>query len=54
MGKTEHTAYRTRTIQVGNATVSIHQPILSDRERAMRTEELVSALARYGKAIVKN
>jgi hypothetical protein len=54
MGKTEQTAYITKTIQVGNATVCIHQPILTEAERAKRTEELVSALARYGKAIIKN
>lgn len=49
MDKTEE--YITMTIQVGNATVCIHRPILSEREREKRTEELVSALARYGKAI---
>lgn len=45
--------YITKTIKVGNVTVSIHHPILSDKERARRTEELVSALSRYGKAITK-
>ena len=52
MNKAEE--YITTTIQVGNATVCIHRPILSDQERAKRTEELVSALSRYGKAINKN
>lgn len=51
MTKTEE--YRTTTIRVGNVTVNIHQPILSDKERAKRTEELVSALTRYGKAIIE-
>ncbi len=50
MDKTEE--YITKTIKVGNVTVSIHQPILSDKERARRTEELVSALSRYGRAII--
>ena len=51
MNKLEQTAYRTTTIKVGNATISIHQPILSKQERAKRTEELVSALSRYGKQL---
>ena len=52
MNKTEE--YITTTIQVGNATVCIHRPILTEAERVKRTEEVVSALARYGKAIIKN
>ena len=52
MTKTEE--YRTETITVGNATVIIHRPILTESERAKRTEELVSALSRYGRAIMKN
>mgnify|MGYP003293065833 CR=1 FL=1 len=52
MNKTE-TTYRTKTIQVGNATVCIHQPILTDSERNKVTESIVAALCRYGKAIEK-
>lgn len=52
MTKTEE--YITKTIKVGNATVCVHRPILTEQERARRTEELVSALSRYGKAIIKN
>jgi hypothetical protein len=52
MSKSEE--YITETIQVGNVTVCIHRPILTESERAKRTEQLVSALARYGKAIIKN
>jgi hypothetical protein len=51
MNKTEQTAYRTKTIQVGNVVVTIHRPVLTESERAKRTEELVSALGRYGKAL---
>lgn len=51
---TKSEEYVTKTIKVGNVTVCIHQPILTNSERAKRTEELVSALARYGKAIIKN
>jgi hypothetical protein len=54
MDKTEQTEYITKTIQVGCATVCIHQPILSEKEREKRTKNLVSALERYGKAIYKN
>lgn len=49
MNKAEE--YITTTIKVGNVTVSIHRPILTKEERARRTDELVSALSRYGKAI---
>lgn len=52
MNKTEE--YITKTIKVGNAVVAIHSPILTKNEREKRTEELVSALARYGKAIIKS
>lgn len=45
--------YITKTIQIGNAVITIHRPILSDQERARRTEELVSALSRYGKAVAE-
>ena len=52
MNKAEE--YITKTIKVDNVTVSIHRPVLTEAERARRTEELVSALSRYGKAIIKN
>ena len=53
MNKPE-TLYRTKTIQVGNATVCIHQPILTEKEREKVAESIISALSRYGKAIIKN
>jgi hypothetical protein len=48
----KETTYRTKTIQVGCATVCIHQPILTDCERKKVEENIVSALSRYGKAII--
>ena len=51
MNKTEQ-AYRTKTIQVGNATVCIHQSILTEKERDKVAEGIVSALSRYGKAVL--
>jgi hypothetical protein len=50
MNKPE-TMYHTKTIQVGNAVVTIHRPILSDRERKSIEENIVSALGRYGRAV---
>lgn len=56
MNKTEPTAYLTKTITVGNAIVRIHQPILTDEERARREADIVSALGRYARTLegVKN
>jgi hypothetical protein len=51
MNKTEQTEYITKTIQIGNATICIHQPILSDKERAKREEAVMAALRQYGRAI---
>lgn len=50
MNKPE-TAYSTQTIKVGNATVCIHRPILSDKERVEREEVVKTALAHFGKYI---
>jgi len=36
--------YRTKTIQVGNNTVRIHRPILSDEERAKREAQVIDGL----------
>ena len=52
--RTEAIEYRTKTIQVGNATVCIHQPILSDQERAKREEAIITALRHYGRNIKEN
>lgn len=52
MNKAE-TTYRTKTITVGNVTVCVHRPILTQAERAKREEEVVSALCRYGRTLIK-
>ena len=36
--------YRTKTIKVGNNIARIHRPILDDRERAKREEQVIDAL----------
>ena len=36
--------YQTKEVQVGNCTVRIHRPILDDRERARREEQVKDAL----------
>lgn len=48
----KETIYRTKTIKVGNATVCIHQPILTESERTKVEENIVSALSRFGKAVI--
>ena len=47
--KTE--TYRTRTIVVGNCTINIHQPILTNKERLKREEMVKTALANFGRAL---
>ena len=49
MNKTE--TYRTTTVKVGNCTINIHRPILTEKEQTKRSEEIVSALRRYGIAL---
>ena len=34
----------TKTMQIGNCTVTVHRPILDDRERAKREERVRDAL----------
>lgn len=36
--------YYTKTLQVGNCTVTVHRPILDDQERARREEQVIDAL----------
>lgn len=45
--------YTEKTITTERYTVTIHSPILTDSERAKREKEVVTALARFGKAIEK-
>lgn len=41
--------YRTKVIRVGNATVEIHRPILTDAERSKREEQVKDALRGFQK-----
>ena len=41
--------YRTKTIRVGNATIEIHRPILTDEERTKRESQVKDALRGFGK-----
>ena len=41
--------YRTKTIQVGNTTIEINRPILSDEERKKAEEKVIQALKCFGK-----
>ena len=44
-----HEGYRTKVIQVGNATIEINRPILSPEEQAKREEAVRQALKSFGK-----
>ena len=41
--------YRTKVIRVGNATIEIHRPILTDAERSKRENQVKDALRGFGK-----
>jgi hypothetical protein len=43
--------YTTQTITTEKFTVTVHRPILSDSERKKREQEVITALAKFGKAI---
>ena len=43
--------YRTKTVQVGNATIEIHRPILTDQERIKREDQVKDALKGFVKGI---
>lgn len=45
--------YTSTTIKTERYTVTVHKPILTECERAKREQELVSALERFGKAILQ-
>lgn len=46
--------YRTKIIQVGNVTVEINRPILSDEERRKRENQVKNALRVFGKAMERS
>lgn len=41
--------YYTKVIRVGNATVEINRPILTDEERNKRENQVIEALRSFGK-----
>ena len=45
----EEPKYTTRTIKVGNCTVIIERPILTDEERKKAEARVIQALSCYGK-----
>ena len=45
----EETKYTTRTMQVGNCTVIIQRPILTDEERKKAEARVIQALIQFGK-----
>ena len=46
-----HEGYRTKVIQVGNATIEINRPILTDAERSKREGQVIDALRGFGKGL---
>ena len=40
-----------KTIQVGSAVVTIHKPILSDKEKIKREDTVRTALAHFGRVV---
>ena len=44
-----HEGYRTKVIQVGNATIEINRPILTPEEQAKREDAVRQALKSFGK-----
>lgn len=45
----EETKYTTRTIKVGNCTVIINRPILTDEERKKAEARIIQALSCYAR-----
>lgn len=41
--------YRTKIIKVGNATIEINRPILTDEERKKAEEKVIQALKCFGR-----
>lgn len=46
-----HPGYRTKVIRVGNATVEINRPLLDEKERARREQQVKDALIHYGRSV---
>ena len=43
--------HETKIIQVGNCTVRIHSPILDQKEREHREQQVVDALILFGRSV---
>ena len=43
--------YRTKVIHVGNATIEIHRPLLTEQERSKRENQVIDALKGFGKEL---
>lgn len=46
-----HEGYRTKVIQVGNSTVEINRPILTEAEQSKREEAVIQALKVFGRGV---
>ena len=46
--------YTSKTIKVGNVTITIHRPILTDAERLQAEETIKDALINFGRAMERN
>ena len=46
-----HEGYCTKVIRVGNATIEINRPILTDAERSKREGQVIDALRGFGKGL---
>lgn len=46
-----HPGYRTKVIRVGNATVEINRPILTDEERRRRENQVRDALIQFERSV---
>ena len=46
-----HPGYRTKVIKVGNATVEINRPILTDEERRKREKQVLDALICFERSV---
>lgn len=44
-----HKGYRTKVLKVGNCTIEIHRPILTEDERIKRENQVIDALRGFGK-----
>lgn len=46
-----HPGYRTKVIRVGNATVEINRPILTEEERRKREAQVMDALVQFERGV---